>query len=740
MSAFLFRLGRRCARHPWRVFGVWLAIAAVVLGVNAQLGGTTKDNFAVPGVEAQRANDLLVANFPQFARLSGQLVFHVEEGSITDPANVAAIERALAEVRSGEDVTAASDPFDPAGPTVSADGTTAFSTVYFDRDSIEERHTSAIEDAAEVARDAGVQTELGGGLVSATIEGNESVGLAVAVIVLLIAFGSLIAMAVPVVTALIGLALGLGGVGVMASFVDTPVTSTMLASMIGLGVGIDYALFVVTRHRHELTQGRSVEDAAGAANATAGQAVLFAGMTVVIAITGLVMAGMPAMTYMGFASAIVVLFAMLIAVTLLPACLGIAGRHIDRWSIPHRKDRSGEGHRTLAGRWADHVGRRPWRYATVSLAAPVTISLPVLGLEMGFADDSNTAADATQHLAYDLLVDGFGPGFNGPYAVVVDLGPAADPAPIAGLTAAIAADPGVAAVQPPLLSADGRYAFVIAQPTTSPQDRATTDTMNRLRAEVIPGVLTGTAAEALVGGRTALGGDLSDRISDRLLLFIAAVVALSFVLLMMVFRSIMVPLKAAIMNMLSIGAAYGVIVAVFQWGWAKHLIGLDAPVPINPFVPMIMFAVLFGLSMDYEVFLLSRVREEYLRSGDSHRSVVDGLTATARVITSAALIMICVFLAFVATDDVRVKMFGLGLATAVFVDATLVRMVLVPSTMSLLGSANWWLPRWLDRILPHMDLEGADVGTHVADPDDRATALPTFTDDLDEMDLEPELV
>ena len=723
MSRFLFHLGRRCARHPWRVLGVWLTIAAAVIGLDGHLGGTTKDNFTVPGVEAQEADDLLNDNFPQFSGLSGQIVFHVDEGSVVDRENADAIGAALATVATIDDVTAVSDPYDPSGPTISADGTTAFSTVYFALDALEAEHTESIEEAAEVSRDAGVQTELGGGLVAVEIEGNEDIGLVVAVVVLLFAFGSLIAMAVPIVTALFALALGLSGIGIMAYAVDTPVTSTMLASMIGLGVGIDYALFIVTRHRQNLADGMSVEDAAGAANATAGQSVLFAGMTVVIAITGLVMAGMPAMTYMGFASAIVVLFSMVIAVTLLPACLAFAGRHIDRWSIPHRSDRSAEGHRTFAARWADHVGRRPWRYAIASLVALLAISVPVLDLEMGFADDSNTADDATEHLAYDLLTDGFGPGFNGPYTVVVDLGASADRAPLTSIATAIAADPGVAAVQPPLISESGRYALLTAQPTTSPQDHATAETMQRLRDDAIPAALAGTDADAYVGGRTAMQADLSDRISDRLLAFILVVIALSFVLLMMVFRSVMVPLKAAIMNMLSIGAAYGVIVAVFQWGWGKGLVGLDATVPVNPFVPMIMFAVLFGLSMDYEVFLLSRVREEFQRTGDSHQSVVDGLAATARVITSAALIMISVFLAFVATDDVTVKMFGLGLATAVLVDATLVRMVLVPSTMSLLGSANWWLPDWLDRVLPHMDLEGGDFSAHVTD-DELAREFP----------------
>jgi putative drug exporter of the RND superfamily len=749
MSSFLFRLGQRCARHPWRVLGIWLLIGAIVFGVNSQLGGTTKDNFTVPGVEAQSADDILNDEFPQFAGISGQMVFHIDDGTLAEPANQAALESTLAELTQVEDVTAVSDPFDARAPTISADGKTAFSTVYFSLDALEPTHTERADEAAEIAREAGIQTELGGGLVAVEIEGNETIGLIVAVVVLLIAFGSLIAMAVPIVTALFALALGLSGLGIMAYFIDTPVTSTMLASMIGLGVGIDYALFIVTRHRQNLSEGMSVEDAAGAANATAGQSVLFAGMTVVIAITGLVMAGMPAMTAMGFAAAIVVIFSMLIAVTLLPACLGFAGRHIDRWSIPHRKDRGGEGHQTFAGRWAHHVGKRPWRYAILSFIALVLVSIPVLDLRMGFSDDSNTAEDATEHKAFDLLSDGFGSGFNGAYLVIVDLGAHDDAAPLEGIRNAIAADPGIAAVQPALISESGTSAFITVQPTTGPQDEETSETLTRLRDEVIPTATAGTDAEVFVGGRTAMMSDLSDRISERLIPFIFAVVALSFLLLMLVFRSVMVPLKAAIMNMLSIGAAYGVIVAVFQWGWGKGLIGLDSTVPVNPFVPMIMFAVLFGLSMDYEVFLLSRVREEYQRTKDSHQSVVDGLASTARVITSAALIMISVFLAFVMTDNVTVKMFGLGLATAVAIDATVVRMVLVPSTMSLLGSGNWWLPRWLDRILPHMDLEGGDFShltTGSADTVGTGDAIiaefeaefgETAGEDDSERDLEP---
>jgi RND superfamily putative drug exporter len=439
---------------------------------------------------------------------------------------------------------------------------------------------------------------------------------------------------------------------------------------------------------------------------------------VVVAILGLVMGGVPSMAIMGFACAIVVFVSMIVAVTLLPAMLGLVGTRIDKLSIHRKAAHQGPAHETAAGRWAHHIGRRPWRYALASLVVLLALAAPVASLRLGFADDSNAAPGLTQHKAYDLMAEGFGEGSNGPLVVVVER-PSGDASPAAArVVDALSADRGVALALPPMASPDGRTAVVTALPTTGPQDPETVTTVSRLRAEVLPRATEGTGAKALVTGTTATYVDLSDRLADRLPVFIVAVVALSFLLLLVVFRSILVPLKAAVMNLLSIGAAYGVVVAVFQWGWARNLFGVEATVPINPFVPMIMFAILFGLSMDYEVFLLSRVREEFQRTGDSHTSVVEGLSATARVITSAALIMISVFGAFVGSDDITMKMFGLGLAVAVAIDATVVRMVLVPSTMALLGNANWWLPAWLDRILPHLDLEGG--ATH----DEAAPAPP----------------
>jgi RND superfamily putative drug exporter len=731
MSQFLYRLGRRTAAHPFRTIGVWVLVAVAVFAWQGAAGGDPVNDYRVPGVESQQASDTLADQFPDFAGASGRVVFHVEQGRIDDPANRAAVDDAVARLATGPDVTLVGDPFDPAAPTVSPDGRTAFAPVQYGELTVQPEHYDAVVEAIEPARDAGVQAEVSGDIAWAAseVEGQEGIGLIVALIVLLVAFGSVIAAGVPIATALIGVAIGMAGLGIMSGFTDVPDTSPVLAIMIGIGVGIDYALFVVTRFRQHLHEGLPVTEAAGRANATAGQAVLFAGTTVVIAIVGLLLAGLPAVTTMGFAVAITVVVSMAIAVTLLPGLLGWAGTRIDRFAI-HRRKATDAAHETLSGRWAHRVGRRPGRYAVTALVGLLVLAAPVLALRVGFADDGNAAPDTTQRLAYDLTTEAYGPGFNGPLTVVVE-----DPAhgdAAARVHDALAATDGIALVSAPLVNEAGDTSVMFANPTTAPGDEATADLLGDVRAEVLPDAVDGTGATAQVTGSTAFFEDLSARISERLPLFIAAVVALSFVLLAIVFRSVLVPLKAAFMNVLSIGAAYGVIVAIFQWGWGKGLVGLDETVAINPFVPLIMFAILFGLSMDYEVFLLSRIREEWLRTGDSHASVVDGLGATARVITSAALIMISVFLGFVVGDDVTIKMFGIGLATAVLLDATVVRMVLVPATMALLGNANWWLPGWLDRLLPHLDLEG---GTGTVEADEEPTE-PEGDDDRERV-LEP---
>jgi len=471
--------------------------------------------------------------------------------------------------------------------------------------------------------------------------------------------------------------------------------------MIGLGVGIDYALFLVTRHREFLARGLDVADAAGRAVATAGQAVIFAGGTVVIAILGLAVAGVPFMTAAGVAISVIVLLMVVASVTLLPAFLGVAGTNIDRFGL-HRRGASAEVGRGWQ-RWGRHVADHAWSYAIGVTVVLLALTAPVLSLELGFPDDGTQPVSQTQRRAYDLMADGFGPGVNGPFVIAIDL--ADDETIVDPLAAAIAADPGITSVGPAFVDAEAGIATLVAQPTTAPQDGATFETVERLRADVFPAVLDASPATAHVGGNTASFGDVAGRVSDRLPAFIGAVILLSFLLLMLVFRSVLVPLKAALLNLLSIGAAYGVLVAVFQWGWGKDLIGLESTVPVVSFIPMFLFAILFGLSMDYEVFLLSRVREHYVETGDNDAAVVHGLATTARVITSAALIMISVFGGFVFGSDPTTKMFGLGLATAIFVDATVVRIVLVPATMKLLGDANWWLPGWLDRILPTIDID-----------------------------------
>ncbi len=719
VSALLFRLGRSSARHPFRVIGLWLVAAIMIVLLQGAAGGHFNDSFRVPGVESQRAADILKDRFSSHGGQSTRIVLHVDEGRLDDAAHKATIDRTRQQLSTGHAVTGVTDPFAPQSAALSTDGQTAYVDVAYTVDKLTVTQLDDATAAARGARAAGVQTEFTGALAQLAKDdpSSELIGVGVAIIVLLIAFGSVVAMGLPILTALIGLFVGAAGVGLLSAFMDVPEFSLILCMMVGLGVGIDYSLFIVTRHRQHLHEGMSVEDSAGTANATAGQAVLFAGTTVVIAILGLFLAGLPAMTSMGISVALVVGVAMIAAITLLPGLLGLAGTKIDKLSIHRKTHVAKPAHATFSGRWASHVGSHPVRYALLGFVALCAIATPALSMRIGTPDDGNASSHTTQRKAYDLLADGFGAGFNGPIQVVIEIPTPADQVAVGRVLDALQADPGVAAVTAPVFNAARDTAMLTVNPTTAPQDKSTDALVHHLRSDVLPVAVAGTDASALLTGQ-AMITDLTERITNRLPLFIAAIVAMSFVLLMIVFRSILVPLKAALMNLLSIAAAYGVIVAVFQWGWGNHLIGLEHTMPINPFAPLMMFAILFGLSMDYEVFLLSRIREEYVATGDSHKSVVTGLSGTARVITSAALIMMSVFAAFVLGDDPTGKLFGVGLAVAVFLDATLVRMVLVPATMSLLGRANWWLPAWLERILPHLDLEAAPKQAEVIDLED----------------------
>ena len=715
----LHRLGSSAARHRWRFVVAWAVVAIAVLAWNKAEGGHTRDVFTIPGSETQEALEILERDFPEASGDSATVVFAVDAGTVRDPRPQAGISKSIAELGKLPDVSSVPDPFGPAGAAlISEKGDITFTSVQFSKQApklptdIFER----MQTATKPARDAGVRVEYGGAVVDYADApqgtNSDAIGLAVAVLIILIAFGSVVAMLLPIATALFGLAVGISTVYLIAAAGDVGAAAPVLATMIGLGVGIDYSLFIVTRYRQNLASGMSVEEAIGRAEATAGQAVLFAGCTVIIAICGLAVAGIPYVAVMGFIAAMVVAIMVMAALTLLPALLGIVGHRIDALRVPFLKSPVTPAepdleHPTGWTRWAELVSKYRWVAAVVSVIVLLLLAFPYTKMRLGQTDDGTLPSSTTQFQAFHLIEEGFGPGFNGPFLLAVAL-PTGGGDPSASLDEIVSAARkahGVQVVSPPVTSPNGKAAEISVIPTTAPDDEETEELVRRLRDEVLPPVAEKTKTEIYLGGATAGFIDVSDRIATRLPLFILLVIGLSFLVLTVAFRSLVVPATAAVMNLLSVGAAYGVVVAVFQWGWAKDLIGLEATVPIVSFVPMMMFAVLFGLSMDYQVFLLTRVREAYARTGDTKQAVEVGLATTARVITSAALIMIAVFLSFVPYPISEIKMFGLGLAVAVFVDATIVRMVLVPSLMTILGRANWYLPRWLDRILPTIHLE-----------------------------------
>jgi len=713
VAAFLDRLGRTAARRHRIFIAAWVLGAIAIATLAIANGGRTFDNFTIPGTQSQTAIDLLESRFPQQSGASATVVFHAPAGSLATSGFETALEQSLTNVKALPEAPRVSGPLPAKNPRI------AVVSVQYTQQAPElgVDGFDALDAAVAPARDAGIEVAFGGPLTDYAEQPHSSssdlVGLLFAVVILVFAFGSLMAAGLPIGTALLGLAVGISSILLLASFTDVGSAAPELGAMIGLGVGIDYSLFIVTRHRENLAAGMEVEASIGHAVATAGQAVLFAGTTVVIAICGLLIAGIPYVAVLGFTAAMVVAVMMLAALTLLPALLGLVGTRIDMGRV--RGLRLGRhGHPADPGehasaqppfweRWATRVARHPWPFAIASIMVLMTLAVPFLSIRYGEADDATAPQGSTQRIAYDLIGDGYGAGANGPLAIVVTF-PTGQQLPTA-LTDALKATPGVAGVIPAQVNPAGNTAIVTVIPSTAPDAQATTDLVDRLRQHTLPTALRGTDAQAYVGGITASFIDLGNRIAERLPYFIGLVVLLSFLLLMLVFHSIAIPATAAVMNLLSVGAAYGVTVAVFQWGWAKGLLGLTSTVPIISFVPMMMFAILFGLSMDYQVFLLTRVREEYNKSGDTRTAVVQGVSRTARVITSAALIMIAVFLSFVASPVAEIKMFGLGLAVAVAVDATIVRMVLVPAIMEILGKANWWFPGWLERLLPRITIE-----------------------------------
>ncbi|MFD9411654.1 MMPL family transporter [Streptomyces sp. NPDC059989] len=731
LSKALLRLGASAARHPWRVIAAWLIAAALAVLAAIAFGGRTADSMTAPGLDSQRAAELIERAGTGQEGMTAQVVVTPLDGGATffDHGSArTALTRLQTEVKRLPHVLGTSDPagaLDARGDTavrgglVSADGRIAVVRVqYPDQSRLSAEDLDALVDLGDRLRaELPLRIEMGGNLFYAFSDpdggASELIGLLAAAAILFLAFGSLVAAALPIGMAVFGLTIGVATMTVLAGVTDVPTFAPVLGSMVGLGVGIDYALFVLARHREYLARGLDPHEAAGRAVATAGRPVVFAGGVVVVSILGLAVANVPFMTVGGLAVSIVVLTMVVASVTLLPAFLGAAGPRLARAGRIGRALQTGKLGRlarrrdTVAGaapaagwrRWIGHVSRHPVLYAIGAAGLLLTATLPVLGLRVGLPDDGSQPHSRTERRAYDLVAEGFGPGTNGP--LVIAANPAGDPGVLDRLVGAVAADPGIASVAPTHIDRATGIATLVVFPTTSPQDKATADTIARLRTGVLPTAIGHGPARAHVGGATASLSDVGQRTSQRLPVLVAAVLAMSFLLLMLVFRSILVPLKAVLLNLLSIGAAYGIMVAVFQWGWGGALIGLEATVPIVSFIPMFLFAILFGLSMDYEVFLLSRVREEYLRTGDNGTAIVEGVSGTARIITSAALIMVAVFLSFAVAEDPSTKMFGLGLATAIFIDATVVRMVLVPATMTLLGRTNWWLPKWLDRMLPH---------------------------------------
>ena len=711
--SFIFdRYPRFAARHPWRVLAVTLAIVAALVVSARAFGGSYTDSFSVPNTEAQRAIDLLQARFPsQAGDSSTTVVVHAPAG-INTPQVRAQVDQLMAELKKLPEVAGVASPYTQPN-AISKDGTIARIGLLYDTKAQDVR-TSSIQALANLRGQVstpGFQVEVGGQLIRHVEMGGlgntELIGVGAAVIILLIAFGSVVAMGLPIVSALLALGAGLLGITVMARFVSLPSFTSQFGAMIGLGVGIDYALLTVTRFREGLAQKLSLEDAIAQAGATAGRSVLFAGTTVVIAMLGLWAVGLPFVSWLGTSAALIVALSVAVTLFVQPAILRLVGHHIDSWRLPFLPTVSHESEAGLGYRWSRVIQRAPIPALVLSLGALLIMAVPLLSLRLGSSDAGNNPTAYTSRRAYDLLSQGFGPGFNGPILLVVRVDTPDDPATIArveALPAALKRIAGVDAASPPRFNAAKTAAIITVTPTTSPQSAATSVLVQRLRTDLAP-TLQGSGATVLVGGATAMFIDIGDRIASRLPLFFGAVIGLSFLLLMAVFRSVLVPLKAALMNLLAIGAAYGVLVAVFQWGWLGGLIGVR-PGPVESFLPMFLFAILFGLSMDYEVFLVSRIREEYLLSRDASASVARGLSLTTRLITAAAAIMVSVFVSFAFGDNRIIKEFGIGLATAIFVDATLVRLVLVPAFMQVAGDWNWWFPGWLDRLIPRISVEG----------------------------------
>ncbi|MEU1865381.1 MMPL family transporter [Streptomyces gardneri] len=729
-------IARWCIRHRLVVVLLWL-LALGGVGTGAVLAGSAYSNdYEVPGTESGRATALLERGFHGLGGDSDTIVWHTEQGSVRADAVEQRMTAMLDKTAELPGIAAVTSPYGDTAGQISEDGHTAYATVTFDAqaDDIPEAQAQALVDTAKAAASDDLQVELGGTAVALTEAPGghiaEVVGVAVAAVVLFLAFGSLAASVLPIATALVSVGIAYSGIVLLGHLMTVADFAPMLGMLVGLGVGIDYALFIVTRHRRGLKRGLSVAEAAETAVATTGRAVVFAGATVCIALLGMLILRLSFLNGVAIAASLTVVLTVAASVTLLPALLSLIGMRAlsrrERRTLAERGPQP-ELPTGFAARWSAFVERHPKLLGAVAAVVMGVLALPTLSLHLGTSDQGNGPATATTRQAYDLIAEGFGPGVNGPLTLVAGLDGADDRVALDQLPAALSATKGVASVSPVTYNSSGDTAVLTVVPDSSPQSKATSDLVDRLRTDVLPAAESGTSLDVHVGGVTASYDDFAEIIIGKLPLFVGVVIALGCLLLLLAFRSIGIPLKAAVMNIAAVAGAFGVVVAIFQWGWGSELLGLGSAGPIEPFLPVIMVSVLFGLSMDYQVFLVSRMYEEWLETGDNRRAVRVGLAETSRVINSAAVIMIAVFLAFVLSGDRVIAMFGIALAAAVALDAFVLRTLLVPALMHMLGGANWWLPKSLDRILPRISIEppesraAADARAKI--PGQRVTAV-----------------
>ncbi|MEU5055905.1 MULTISPECIES: MMPL family transporter [unclassified Streptomyces] len=766
MATFLYKLGRLSFRRRRYVALLWVLLLGGIGYASSAAPAPPADSFSMPGTDSQKAFDLLDERFPAASAegATARVVIRAPEGEkITDPAAKAEVNQLVAALGKGPQVAGVADPYK--ANAVSKDGTTAYASVTYKVISTEltDKTHDALTDATDKTRAEGFTVETGGDAVQAEQEmggSAELIGIAVSAVVLVITFGSLIAAGLPLLTAIIGVGIGVSGIAALGSVLNLSGTTSTLAMMIGLAVGIDYALFIVSRYRAEIAEGREPEEAAGRATGTAGSAVVFAGLTVIVALAGLSVVNIPMLTKMGLAAAATVAIAVLIALTMIPALLGFAGkralRRKDRKNLKSRADskdgkdrglaKPGASHGTtdaestkpnLGTRWARLVLRRPVTVLLIGVLGLGAVAVPATSLELGLPDEGASAPDTTQRKAYDLLSESFGAGFNGPLMVTVDTGGTKDAAAAAKTVGtSLAKVDGVAAVTPASVNPAGDTAIITVVPTTGPSDHRTEELVRTIRSKA-SGLEADTKSDVLVTGQTAMTIDFSQTLDDALLPYLGLVVGLAFLLLMLVFRSVLVPLKAALGFLLSVAAALGAVVAVFQWGWLADVVGVDQPGPIMSMMPIFMIGVVFGLAMDYEVFLVTRMREAYVHGARPAEAVVTGFKHGGRVVGAAAVIMISVFSGFIMENDDMIKMMGFGLAIAVFFDAFVVRMAIVPAVLALLGKSAWWLPRWLDKLLPNMDVEGEKLHKSLAPSSSRAAEDEGRDKDEEERELEP---